>query len=570
MQRLLGFGLLVVFAELVLLQPVRAQFSGSYQTNIISGVVSNWDGDYFVGSNEVFDALQVVDGAVLNDAQGFIGYFGATNSVEVSGSGSLWSNDSDLRLGYFADDNQLLVSGGGAVVSRYGYAGLYGTHNRIQVSGFGSVLTSEAFYIGYFGGDNRLVVTNGGAVNGNVIVGFLADSNTALITGFGSVCSNVSALTVGSSGNGNSLAIRDGGAAFGNTGWIGINGATNNNVLVEGSGSVWSNTSDLLLGLNGGWSNTLVVQHGGTVINGNAQIGWEGTNNGVVVTGGGSVWNNADVFVGPRGAGNSVLISNSAALISESSYVGYSGTSNYIMVTGSGSTWSNQHTLYVGYGLESYGNFVTISDYGQVVASNIVVAANNSLVLKSANLTATDGLLISSGAILKGTGIISANLTLAGTLAPGNSAGAITNYGNVVLLPTAVLQFELAGTTQGSGYDFMLVTNGAVTLDGALQASFVNGFETNVSNSDTFTLLTVTGVLSGAFTNVADGARLVTAGGEGSFLVTYNGNELMLSNYQAIPEPSARILGELGLVILSILRRSTPRLFSPCIGLICG
>ena len=39
----------------------------------------------------------------------------------------------------------------------------------------------------------------------------------------------------------------------------------------------------------------------------------------------------------------------------------------------------------------------------------------------------------------------------------------------------------------------------------------------------------------------------MTAGGEGSFLVDYSGNNLVLSDYQAIPEPATLALCALGL-----------------------
>src|SRR5262245_13351854 len=43
----------------------RAQFTGNNQTNIISGVTSNWASTYYVGSNYAFDALCILNGGVL-------------------------------------------------------------------------------------------------------------------------------------------------------------------------------------------------------------------------------------------------------------------------------------------------------------------------------------------------------------------------------------------------------------------------------------------------------------------------------------------------------------------------
>src|SRR5262245_54199154 len=87
----------------------RAQFTGNNQTDIISGVTSNWTGAYYVGSNYVFDALFILNGGVLSDSgAGYIGYSATakSNAVVVSGSGSVWNISSP--------GNGLFVGGLGA------------------------------------------------------------------------------------------------------------------------------------------------------------------------------------------------------------------------------------------------------------------------------------------------------------------------------------------------------------------------------------------------------------------------------------------------------------------------
>ena len=51
-----------------------AQYAGNSQTNIISGVVSNWTGDYLVGSNTFADASLIQNGGVLSNGNGYLGY----------------------------------------------------------------------------------------------------------------------------------------------------------------------------------------------------------------------------------------------------------------------------------------------------------------------------------------------------------------------------------------------------------------------------------------------------------------------------------------------------------------
>lgn len=389
--------------------PARAQFTADYQTNIISGVTSNWEGSYDVGSNYVFDALQIINGGVLSNTlidsfiSPSIGYSSTanSNSVLVSGSGSLWNNQGTLT-------------------------------------------------VGVYGSGNSLVITNGGAVY---------ISSTVM---------------------------------------IGRNSTANNNsVLVSGNGSVLSTGYGLYLGRS---SSRVVINDGGAVISSRATIGNGG------------------------------------------------GSNNSVVVSGTGSVWNNQRSLNVG--VSGSGNSLVIDNGGSVVSSNIVVAPNNLVSLNGGNLIMTDSLEISTNAVLKGSGMIQANLTLAGMLSPG----AITNFGNLTAQPGAVLDFKLGGAMQGTEYGFVLVTNGVATLDGLLQVGFINGFETNVLSSDTFTLLTAD-TLTGSFTNVLSGERLTTANGEGSFLVDYNGNNLVLSDYQAIPEPGTLALCALASFVLVAVRR---------------
>ena len=101
--------------------------------------------------------------------------------------------------------------------------------------------------------------------------------------------------------------------------------------------------------------------------------------------------------------------------------------------------------------------------------------------------------------------------------------------GAVSLLATSKLTFQLGGLTQGNQYGFLNV-NGSVALNGNLVVSFVNSFQ--ATSKDNFTVLSST-ALSGAFTNVASGTRLATTDGSGTFLVTYNGNTVVLSDFES-------------------------------------
>ncbi|MDQ6861792.1 MAG: dockerin type I domain-containing protein, partial [Verrucomicrobiota bacterium] len=131
-----------------------------------------------------------------------------------------------------------------------------------------------------------------------------------------------------------------------------------------------------------------------------------------------------------------------------------------------------------------------------------------------------------------------ADLIGRGVLAPGASPGTLTVNGNMTLVSPAELQIELGGTTAGTQYDQVVqhsTGTGGVTLGGDLTLAFVNGFESTVRNSDSFTILTSDLALAGAFANVANGARLHVSNGSGSFLVNYSGNNVVLSAFLPTP-----------------------------------
>jgi hypothetical protein len=63
------------------------------------------------------------------------------------------------------------------------------------------------------------------------------------------------------------------------------------------------------------------------------------------------------------------------------------------------------------------------------------------------------------------------------------------DHGNVSLLSSSQLVFQIGGDCAGQQYGFMNVS-GNVSLGGQLVLSFVNGFQNAVSPNDTFTLMT--------------------------------------------------------------------------------
>lgn len=142
-------------------------------------------------------------------------------------------------------------------------------------------------------------------------------------------------------------------------------------------------------------------------------------------------------------------------------------------------------------------------------------------------------------------------------LAPGESVGLLRITGDLGF-NGGRLQVELGGLQRGSGFDAVDVGGNVSLGDAVLTLDFTGSFAAQVQAGDRFELLQAGGSLSGRFANVASGARLLTADGVGSFVVTYgDGRHLLLSAYEvtAVPEPETWALLLSGLAGLGLLSR---------------
>jgi T5SS/PEP-CTERM-associated repeat protein len=268
----------------------EAQYTNSFQTNLVSGVISNLSGSYIVGSNKFADVLLVKNGGVLSDTFAYLGYEVASsnNSAVVSDADSVWSTDpsalgilnDNLYIGYRGAGNRLTISNGGYVVNASGIVGFQttSTNNSVLVTDSGSVWSNSGFvFIGYFAAGNTLVISNGGQVfssgadAGVIGLGQYSSNNTVLVTGTNSLWNNwgtYSALGIGNSGGANNnLVISN--AALVISPSVYVSGGSNCVRVVDGG--VWQ-TGSIYLGFYAG-SNSLVVG-GGSVFATNLVIGF--------------------------------------------------------------------------------------------------------------------------------------------------------------------------------------------------------------------------------------------------------------------------------------------------------
>jgi len=256
-------------------------------------------------------------------------------------------------------------------------------------------------------------------------------------------------------------------------------------------------------------------------------------------------------------------------------------------------TYNNSGSSYSGLTIAT--SVASFSNYGTMTSTNggmIAITSSNSLNALGALISVSNGALLEMFNHATNAGTISlinsqlqidVNFSNQGTISLSNSilhaydathtqnstfnlgdgtlTGSGTVYGNLVLSSDpSQLDFNIGGTNQGTTYDYLAIT-GNVTLAGDLNIAFKNGFQNAITSGEAFAILTVAGTnaITGAFDDVADGARLETTDGYGSFQVNYesstNANEILLSDFVATPEP-----GSLGVIIGSaFLLRRRPR-----------
>ncbi len=345
-----------------------------------------------VGYTGADNALMVGSGGLVESGNASMGYWigSAGNSALVMGSNAVWKNSGRLNVGEHGADNLLMVVDGGALQSPVINVGVqsYSSNNIVSVRGADALLTSSELTIGGTataagGSGNRVSVGNGGTVA-------------------------TTDLTIHS---GNSLDLNDGGtfainndfnASMGGFNWndggqLRLTGALSgmptqgylldDYEMLDGEGrslvldgGTWSNgTPNIAVGWNGS-DNTVVVTNQGQIGSFYGRIGFnEGSDdNTVVLTGSGSVWTNERFFkVGERGAGNELLIEAGADVVNNGfGSIGdyWNASNNSVVVSGANSTWQNRHDLYVGN--QGTGNTLTIAEGGSVDNASGTIGAS--------------------------------------------------------------------------------------------------------------------------------------------------------------------------------------------------
>ncbi|WP_456856501.1 autotransporter domain-containing protein [Bradyrhizobium sp. USDA 4501] len=350
---------------------VHASGAGTFWTNN-GRLVVGYDGT----------GILTIDGGAtvwVDHDNGYIGARrGSSGEVTVSGTGSSLAVNT-LEVGFYGVGS-LHILDGGYVLSRTGaYVGHQSPEfdggsgvasGTVTVEGPGSIWEAYGrIYVGYYV-DGTLITKDGGVIKSSALtIGGVWDSvsSSATLTGANSLWSMPGYFSVGGRGQ---VTVADGARVENSYGSVG------GSLTVTGSGTSWVNSSGMAIG-----SGSLLIADGATVqsqwgdvgllSDGLSQVTISGAGSTWTISGGGSVWPAGQLRGGYEGRG-ALTVEKGGTLNTEVAIVGYLdgypsvGTSDFL-VTGAGSVWNNAGALTVG--SQATGS-LTVADAGTVRVSN--------------------------------------------------------------------------------------------------------------------------------------------------------------------------------------------------------
>ncbi len=311
-------------------------------------------------------------------------------------------------------------------------------------------------------------------------------------------------------------------------------GSTTANTWRVDQGTLYMSGGDLTLGA----TNNKVVLNGGTL-----------QASGTTLNSGRTITLNAVAGNTIKPDDNNTLILATANQLTGSG--GFTKTGTGTLTIGAAQNYSGKTTIAAG--ALSLSNTGSISNTSEVNLGTQASQGTLLLTNKASGYTLGSSQTVSGyGAINIGAG---KTVTIAGTLAPGNSAGIITNTGNLTLDSTAAIVMELAGSGGVAGTDFdQLQVSGTLTYGGALSITNFGGY--NITTPTNYALFTFAGY-SGNFASVnVEGNALtysaLTTNWSGTISGTTYTYQMDTGYLNVVPEPTTyAMLGLAGVAALA-------------------
>lgn len=237
--------------------------------------------------------------------------------------------------------------------------------------------------------------------------------------------------------------------------------------------------------------------------------------------------------------------SNSATDVARLSGVISGSSAGDFWKTGAGVLELTGNNTYGGNTIISQGTLLANNTAGSATGTTGSVIVQNGATLGGGNGAATTGFIGSNVNVLSG-----------GHLAPGSSTGRLTinNNRTVTLSAGSFFDVEINGTNVTSQYDQLILTSGSsINLGSATLAGVVTG---SYVPSDAVAIIwnqNTTGGVTGTFAGATMNGDTVTIGGytaqiwyqgdfDGTVATIMGGNDIVLSNFQPVPEPAHILL----------------------------
>jgi outer membrane autotransporter protein len=514
--------------------------STSIATATVSGVGSSWmsggGGDFVIGDFGR-GALRVDSGgAITSYGKGIIGnQVGSTGAVTVTGAASRWAGMAEFTIGEWGTGALTLADGGRLAAPSMQIANKPDSSGTLVIGATAGQAAAAAGILDAatvtFGSGSGAVVFNhtdanyrfSAAISGNGTVNQLA--GTTILTGAntytgGTTIASGATLQVGNGGTAGSIA-----GNVANSGLLALarSDATTFDGTISGAGGVAVQSGTVTFTANNTYTGATSIAAGATLQAGNGgtagSVAGNVLNNGLLAF----ARSGATTFGGAiSGAGSVQLQSGAVTLTGNNTYTGATsiaaGASLQVGNGGASGTVVGNiaalGTLIVNLSSDvAYGGVLSGNGLLRQIGSGMTTLTGDSSAF-TGNTRVEGGVLAVNGRLggtltvvpggqLQGTGTLG-NVTLAGTVAPGNSIGTM-NVGSITFQAGSIYQVE----ANAAGQSDKIVATGTATINGSSVQVLAGAG--NYAPSTTYTILTAAGGRTGTFSGVTSNLAFLDA-----------------------------------------------------------